>query len=272
MNDVEATLSPIRSMSEEELDRAIQHLTEKYVKPVEEGDTRAVLADCIDLLGGLFAQPTQTTIERHDYFFRARKALTFKTEDETLDPAQYSYLSNKYCTSMGRCHVPRHTVFYGSHNLETAIKEIRPDVGEQLVVSFWVLPPSVVSYLKFVCPSNAEGQVALKRSEVYKTIEAEYPDYGEYNWSRIRAHCRAWSDIFLADNKRTLSASIAHQALYGEYANKSVEGIIYGSAVDPRFLNFALRPDLADKLQLYRVYTCFTTPTENHLFSRDAWS
>jgi len=259
-------------MSKEQLQAAVDSLATKYTKPVEADQTRDILSACISALGGLFAQPTTITEARPQHYFRARLARTFQDDNQLRDPSQYSYLPKHLCTSMGRCHVPGHPVFYASNNFETAIMETMPKIGELALVALWILPPKTVSYLKFLCPSNAEEYVAAQRDEIYKGIDETYPDYDNFNRTRIRAHCAAWSDLFLASSgKHSLSASIAHEILYGEYGDGSIDAVCYGSIVDPRFANYALHTDLADSLQLYRVYACHTTDQPNYfLFSKCA--
>ena len=231
---------PIYYLSDAELDAAVAVLVSSYPDPISAADTRTILSDCITSLGGLFARPTTTTSVRHQHFFRARNATTFASEDETKFVSQYGYLPNSLCTSMGRCHGPGHSVFYGSNNLETAVKEIRPEIGDLVAIALWVLPPTSTSFLEFVCPSNAKGFMAEKRDEVFESISKRYPNHSSLSHARIRAHCAAWSDLFLANGKHSLSSSIAHQNLNGEFGQGSVDGIVYGSTVDPRFVNFAL--------------------------------
>ena len=150
--------------------------------------------------------------------------------------------------------------------------ETKPEEGELVFVALWVLPPTSVSYLKFLCPSNAEGYVAAQRDEVYKGIDEQYPEYDDFNRARIRAHCAAWSDLFLASpDKHSLSSAITHEILYGEYGDGSIDAVCYGSIVDQRFANYAIHTRLADSLQLYRVYACHTTDQPNYfLFSKCA--
>lgn len=260
---------PVYALSDEQLNAAVDRLSDQYKDHVSLDQSRAVLSECITAMGGLLSQPTQASSKRYHHFFRARKASTLEAGTEH-DPAQYSYVPNHLCTDPGRCHLPEHPVFYGSTHFDTAVREVRPEVDEWVVASLWYLPPTELTFMKFVCHPNAAGPLADEQDKVFKSIEESYPDRDEHNHELIRAHARAWSRIFLQDDMTTLSAPIAHQLLYGGFG-VPVQGIMYGSTLDPRFVNVALHTDAADQLKLYRVYSFKTTETENYyLFSRCA--
>ena len=72
----------------------------------------------------------------------------------------------------------------------------------------------------------------------------------------MKAHLRAWSNLFVSEN-HILTSSIAHQNMYGTYANHKM--ICYGSAIDGTAINYALHATLADQLKLHRVYSVSIT-------------
>lgn len=87
---------------------------------------------------------------------------------------------------------------------------------------------------------------------------SEYSRYSEFSKQRLRSHLMAWSDLFLSESYM-LTASIAHQNMYGDYNYHDV--ISYGSAIDGSFINYAIHPRLEDKMTLYKVFsTCFKSP------------
>ena len=108
-------MNRIRSLSQEQLERAICGLRNKYAGlEIAAADTRKVRSDCIDALGGLFGAQTATAEPRDWWFFRVRSASGFESESAMLEPNQYHHLPAGSCRNMGRCHVPGHPVFYGS--------------------------------------------------------------------------------------------------------------------------------------------------------------
>ena len=73
MNERPSEPAPIKSLSESELATAVQELTARHNGAVDSSNSREILSDCISSLGGLFAQPTVVTCERHHYFFRTTR-------------------------------------------------------------------------------------------------------------------------------------------------------------------------------------------------------
>ena len=124
----------VYALNERDLNKAVDRLLTKYSSHVSVEEAEAVRVECVEEMGGLFSHPSTRSSKRYHHFFRARLASTFQ-EGTANDPAQYSYLPNHMCTEPGRCHLPGHTVFYGSTHLDTAVREVRPNIGDLVASS-----------------------------------------------------------------------------------------------------------------------------------------
>ena len=59
-------------------------------------------------------------------------------EKENIQLAStFSYPPSTYCNCNGRANIPKCPVFYCSDDLETSFKEVKPQIGEKLFMSFW---------------------------------------------------------------------------------------------------------------------------------------
>ncbi|MFH6603095.1 RES domain-containing protein [Maribacter algicola] len=249
--------SKIRSLSEDELKSAIAELEKKYPIHTVPENYEAIYKECVNTLGGLFSEHTSINDEKRRFFFmRVRDAYTFKNQNEVNDPKQYSYKSAKICTDIGRAHLPHHPVFYASDSFETAIKEIKKPSVDKYYISIWHTDEISLEKLNFLSATSIKSKRLIKYFETFMSdIDKKFPNYDGFNRNRLKAHVRAWSDLFLSNNY-TLSASIAHQKLYN--SNSQFDIITYCSAVDKSGINYAIHPRLANKLKLYKVFSSIT--------------
>lgn len=259
-------MSGIRSLDQNQLDQAISDLRAKYADAkVEASETRKVLSDCIESLGGLFGKQTATAQPRDWWFFRVRTASGFDSEALMLEPSQYSYPPAGSCRSMGRCHVAGHPVFYGSDSYDGAIREMKSPEEENYLVAAWRLPARSITRLNFLYSKNisAHRLIEIKNKALADAFE-QHGFSDELNRSRMRAHMVAWSDLFLSGAEYyALTASIAHQCIYNSFAG-TTDLVAYGSALDGSYANYAIHPNLADELKLYRIYACrVAKPNDN---------
>lgn len=250
--------SKIRSLSQKEIYNAAADLSRKYAATTWPFSTREVLMDCISALGGLFAAQTSINNEpRRYYFFRVRNAASFSNEEEVLDPKQFTYPPVKYCVSVGRAHIPGHPVFYASDSYEAAIREMKTPSEKYYFVSCWYSESIILSKLNFLFADNITSQ--RLRDNFKRAISDMWSQHNvedEFNRNRMKAHLCAWSNLFTSENY-TITSSIAHQNMYGSYANHEI--ICYCSAIDGAATNYAILPSLADKLTLHRVYSVSIT-------------
>ena len=70
------------------------------------------------------------------YFYRVRLNIDRNKEDLTLAQT-YSYPPSVFCSTKGRANIEGKSVFYCSDNVETAIKEVKPKVGDEGYLSVW---------------------------------------------------------------------------------------------------------------------------------------
>ena len=209
------TKSKIRSLSKEQLSQAIESLQIKYPLDSVPKNHNTIYKETVDSLGGLF--PEQTTInneKRRFFFFRIRTANSFNSYEETKDPEQYSYKPKSKCNDIGRAHLPGHPVFYGCDSYETAIREMKQPEIKKYYIALWHTREINLERLNFLCASPIKSQRLIQNfHDIVNDIDEQFAGYDDFNRDRIKAHVRAWSDLFLSSNY-TLSASIAHEMLY----------------------------------------------------------
>lgn len=246
--------SDIRSQSQEEIVREINALVSKYSRVKWPFKTREVLSDCIASMGGLFAAQTSKNNEStRFYFFRVRAASSFKCNDETLLPAQFGHPPAEYCTSVGRAHIPGYPVFYASDSYEAAVREMKLPNEQYYYISCWYTDEIIIPKLNFLFADNICSSRLLENFDrAVSDMWKQHNILDDLNQARIKAHLRAWSNLFLSDNY-SLTASIAHTNMYGEYASHKM--VCFGSAIDGKAVNYAVHPDLASKFKLHRVYS-----------------
>jgi len=246
--------SDIRSQSQAEIEQEISALTAKYANVEWPFETREILSDCIASLGGLFAAQTSTNHEpRRFYFFRVRAASSFKSEDEIKIPTQFGHPPPEYCSSVGRAHIPGHPVFYASDSYEAAVREMKLPNEQYYYISSWYTDEITIPKLNFlfadnICSSRLIDNFDRAVSDMWK----EHNVLDDLNRARMKAHLCAWSNLFLTNNY-SLTASIAHTNMYGQYANHKI--ICYGCAIDGKAVNYAVHPNLASQFKLHRVYS-----------------
>ncbi|MEH6504375.1 MAG: hypothetical protein V7682_10805 [Cycloclasticus sp.] len=247
-------MSDIKSLPQDKIDEALMLLSKKYRSlDLTPGITRKVLSECISSLGGLFAQATAEGDKREWWFFRVRTKSSFSHEEDMLDPKQYTYLPKEMCINKGRCHIPGYPVFYGSDSYDCAIQEMKqPDENEYLL-SIWRLPVCKKIRLNFLCGSNIKGDRLIKnKMMILRDACLQHKLTDSLNSGRIISHIVAWSDLFMSPD-HSISSSIAHQVLYGDFA-KGKDLIAYGSALNGGYVNFALPTNLADELEIYKIF------------------
>lgn len=247
----------IRSLSKDELKSALTELENKYPIHTVPENYEAIYKECVNTLGGLFSEHTSINDEKRRFFFmRVRNAYTFNNQNEVNDPKQYSYKPANICNDIGRAHLPKHPVFYASDSYETAIREIKEPSIDKYYISIWHTDEISLNKLNFLSATSIKSKRLIKNfKSLMVDVDKKFANYDDFNRDRLKAHIRAWSDLFLSNNY-TLSASIAHQKLYN--SNNQFDIITYCSAVDNHGINYAIHPRLADKLKLYKVFSSIT--------------
>jgi hypothetical protein len=175
---------------------------------------------------------------------------------ETVEHLQYP--PPECVRSYGRANWPGKPVFYAATERDTALLEMRPQVGERLILSQWEplvakspevrelglletltrLRPDLAAKLKETLePSHAQGLSVddLKKNRLIRTFLAQ-------QFTKVvSTGC---------EHEYRLSATIAATLMHGE-----ADGLVYASiATVQSGVNVALRPESLDRL--YRVATC----------------
>jgi len=248
----------IRSLSHNELKLAISSLQSKYPINLVPENHFKFYQECVNTLGGLFAEHTAINKEKKRfYFMRVRTADSFSTQEQVNDPKQYTYKPKSICTDIGRAHLPHHPVLYASDSYETAIREIKSPDTDKYLIALWYTEEINLNRLNFLSATDIKSKRLLELFDaLIRDIDKLYSNYDDYNRDRVKSHVRAWSDLFLSNNY-TLSSTIAHEKLYN--TKNPFDIICYCSAVDSHGINFAIHPRLANELILHKVYSAKVT-------------
>jgi len=247
-------LNDIKSLPQDKIDEAIMLLSKKYLNlDLTPQLTREILSECTSSLGGLFAQATAEGEKREWWFFRVRTKSSFLNEEDMLDPKQYTYPPKILCTNKGRCHIPGYPVFYGSDSYDCAIQEMKQPGEKDYLLSIWRLPACKKVRLNFLCGSNIKsGRLIKNKITILHDACFQHGLVDPLNSSRLISHIVAWSDLFMLPD-HSISSSISHQVLYGDFT-EGKDLIAYGSALNGEYVNFALPAQLADELEIYKVF------------------
>ena len=148
-------------------------------------------------------------------------------------------------------------MFYGSDSYEGAIREMKRPDEKQYLLAAWRLPARRITRLNFLFGSNISANRLIENRD--RALADGYDQYGfsdDLNRERLKALMVAWSDLFLSGSDYyAITASIAHQCIYEEFG-AARDFVAYGSALDGSYVNYAIHPDLASELELYRIYAC----------------
>jgi len=174
-------------------------------------------------------------------FYRVRLNIDRSKEDITLAQT-YSFPPPVFCTENGRANVEGKSVFYCSHNLKTAIREVKPKIGDEVFLSVWkgrasrklkigqCLPPKLPK-------SNGWGEMAENsfNTLIRVTKSEEKRDQLEELYKFIANKFRT------EKNPYHLTSMISWELLYGQLWR---DFIIYPSVLDEGLsCNMAFHPN-----------------------------
>jgi hypothetical protein len=248
----------IRSLSQEETLQALEKISVSFDSKLGQEQSESVVSECIHNLGGLFSSVTSDTTPKEWWFFRIRGLSSFSDSSLTLEPDQHTFPPPSKLG--GRCHFPGQSVFYASDSIDGCIAEMKSPSETDYLLSIWRLPHQAVRTLKFLCGSNIKEHSRLNPHKI-KIFEDACKDnnmFDDLNAGRLKSFITAWSDIFLSNNYN-LSA---YQCMYGK-RNQAQDLLAYGSALDGSYINFAITPEVAEKLVLEGLlHLSINTPGE----------
>lgn len=195
-------------------------------------------------------------------FYRARELDTF-TDLELIREYSYPPLDR---VSMGRCNFPSKPVFYCSNNAKIALLEVGKHnigKGKEICLSKWELVKTegdiiVESFLHSDLPeTNAFGSIGKGlQQNINKPFKISYKkNLTKKQEMGLVEYLKFLSKAFLDDDSYSLSAALAHGALYANHNYRS-DILIYPSIQSNLLgVNIAMNPNFADNfLKMTRAY------------------
>ena len=195
-------------------------------------------------------------------YFRARALDTFENIN-IIREHSYPPLS---ITNMGRCNFPKYPVFYCSNDPMTALLEVERNNGvldKKFCISKWELRPTDEKlffqyFLSSPLPEN-NPFIALQK-DLLKRINEPFEKSLNISLDEARKeglieYLTFLDNSFIEDDNYSLSASLAHRALYAHH-NYRADILMYPS-VQTQFkgVNMALNPNFVENnLILTRLY------------------
>lgn len=195
-------------------------------------------------------------------FFRARELNTF-TDTKLIREHSYPPIDK---VTMGRCNFPNKPVFYCSNDAMTALIEVVKNYNgsdKKYCLSKWELfkSDSVLIFESFLHSRLPEenifgeiGKDIQKRISEPFTISLQEKLSKEQEEGLVE-YLKFFDESFLNDKNYSLSASIAHRALYANH-NYRTDVLMYPS-VQTQFIgvNLAMNPNFVENnLRMTRVY------------------
>ena len=175
-------------------------------------------------------------------FLRARATSTLDANDRD-DPQQHSHPPASM-TSRGRANIPGYPAFYGGDDPRVVLLEIGAKKGDDVYVSCWK-HPGPINYAQFCFSVSDEERIVRETQNADAVLRALLSDNLQ---PLARVAVKSVMEIFL-DPKHGISSAIAHDALH----SKNFDAIEFACASTKCSFNYALKPECAAKMTLWRV-------------------
>jgi hypothetical protein len=195
-------------------------------------------------------------------FFRVREFDTFQNIS-LIREHSYPPLN---LTKMGRCNFPKYPVFYCSNDAMTALLEVARNYGKldkRFCISKWELTGKeeeliFQNFLQAPLPPENHFNVLQKslRERINEPFEKSLNEgLDEERKKGLLEYLTFLDDNFIADDNYSLSASLAHRALYINH-NYRADILMYPSVqTNFRGVNMALNPNFVENnLKMTRLY------------------
>lgn len=253
----------------------IEHVRKSILKLKEIGfpkyDEKSDIEDFINTIENILFQEFSLLInyglplKHKDFtlnFFRARALESFEHID-IIREHSYPPLS---VTKIGRCNFPKYPVFYSSNDPLTALLEVERNSGEpgkKFCISKWELRPSeeTLFFQYFLSsPLLKNNHFNFLQKDLWKKINEQFEKSFNTGLDEARKeglieYLSFLDDSFIRDDNYSLSASLAHRALYAPH-NFRADVLMYPS-VQTHFkgVNMALNPNFVENnLMLTRLF------------------
>ena len=255
-NDAKSRLALVSNEKYKELKpkSEIESLVSKFFEskkefeptPTQSGE---ILEEFRSITGGLITS-FQKREGLEQWYFRVRPKNGMKEGDE-LYKNQFSYPPAQF-TGYGRVNLPKHPVFYGGEKIDVVIQETHIKEGDYFYLSCWrsgnFYPRYALMHSLNIRSKRIKERVEYKKQVIEDGLKG-MPDLIAESFQFVE---ETLSEIFTREDW-TISSSIGYQLLYEK---TDVDGIEYPDVKTRSSYNFALKPEAADKLILYKVFYC----------------
>jgi hypothetical protein len=181
------------------------------------------------------------------------------TNTRIFEERKLKYPPAEYVKKYGRANIKYQSVFYGTFNFMTAIKEMNPEIGDLITVSRWKLKNE--NDLLVVCPmflnQPNDGSTNYRLKTLYNWFIQELKKYpplisnSYFELHQFYSNCFA-REIDSKDNQGYLITALLADKILNKYKNGIVDAILYPSTKeDLRTENIAIKKESFDaKYQL----------------------
>lgn len=168
------------------------------------------------------------------------------------------YPPSECVKNYGRANLKKQSVFYGTFNFITAIKEMKPEKGDLITVSRWTL--KIENDPLIICPmflrQPKDGSTNVRLLNIYNSFIIDLqklpPSVSElfFEIHKFYSDCFA-REIDKADNQGYIVTALLADKILNQYKNGIVDAIIYPSSKeDLRTENIVIKKESFDKKYL----------------------
>lgn len=155
--------------------------------------------------------------------------------------------------SYGRANLKNQSVFYGTFDFITAVKEMKPEKGDLITISKWILKNKFDTLV--ICPmflrQPIDGSKNIHLLNLYNWFIRELKRFPPQESKLYFETHQFYSDCFareVIDNQGYIISAILADKIFNQYENGIVDAIIYPSTrVDLQNSNIAIKKGSFDQ-------------------------
>lgn len=180
-------------------------------------------------------------------------------------PSEFSYRPVEHSQTLGRCHQPGTTVFYGASNLDTVLAELLPEIGDTVHVGVASAKPG--TSLTFTAIGEIDnyrryGRAVLGNEEFSRFQESMLNQMEDEQRIRAILVDAFFSDQFAQPASKPrdykITAALAELILDAQNdGNRFLDGFAYPSVAHRGGINCAIRPDSFDSKMNWEQFMAF---------------
>jgi hypothetical protein len=155
--------------------------------------------------------------------------------------------------SYGRANLKNQSIFYGTFDFITAVKEMKPEKGDLITSSKWTLKNKfdtlVICPMFLRQPTNGSSNIHLLN--LYNRFKSDLKRFPPHESKLYFETHQFYSDCFareVKDNQGYILSAMLADKIFNQYENGIVDAIIYPSTrVDLQNSNIAIKKDSFDE-------------------------